>query len=88
MDKNSVGFYRIKNTVGPIDRIFRGFIGLIILIICYSLNLPILDFAILHIITVYFWVTGLTGWDPIYAIVKTAWGNAKETMSINGRFKI
>jgi len=88
MDKNSIGFYKVKNTVGPIDRILRGFIGLMILITTHSLNLTILDFALLHIITVYFWVTGLTGWDPVYALIKGAWGNAKDTMGINGRFKI
>ena len=86
MDKNNVAFCKIKNTVGPIDRIFRGFIGLMILVISYSLDLAILDFAIMHIVSVYFWVTGLTGWDPFYAIAKTTWHNAKETMSINGRF--
>ena len=82
----NVNFYKIKNTVGPIDRIFRGFIGLMILITAYALNLTILDFAIFHIVTIYFWVTGLTGWDPFYALIKTTLQNIRESNSINGRF--
>ena len=88
MDKDNPNFLKIKNMVGPMDRIFRSFIGLMGLVTAYSLDLNILDFAIMHIITVYLWVTGLTGWDPFYAITKTAWNSAKDNLAINGRFRL
>ncbi len=73
--------------VGPIDRMVRGGIGLIILLFTYGLHFTMAKFLFLHITAIFFWITGLTGWDPFYFAFKTAWGAYKDRRAINGRFK-
>jgi hypothetical protein len=55
--------------VGPIDRIFRFFIGLMILITAYVFDVHIVEFAVLHVICLYFWLSMLLGWDPFYGVI-------------------
>jgi len=73
--------------VGPIDRLARAGLGLIILLFTYSLDLPILQFAILHGLVCFIWLTALTGWDPFYHIVKITWKAYRTRSGISGRFK-
>ena len=73
--------------VGPIDRLLRGGIGLIILLFTYSLDLHILQFAGLHVVVCFIWLTALTGWDPVYYLVKKLWEAYKDNAAINGKFK-
>lgn len=73
--------------VGPIDRLLRGGIGLIILLFTYALHYTILEFAALHVLVCFIWLTAMTGWDPFYFIVKRAWSAYKDHAAMNGRFK-
>lgn len=73
--------------VGPIDRMVRGGLGLIIFLFAYNLPLHILQFTGLLVLVCFIWLTALTGWDPIYYIVKSTWNAYQEKSAINGRFK-
>ena len=73
--------------VGPIDRMVRGGIGLIILLFTYAVPMHILEFAGLHVVVCFIWLTGMTGWDPVYYLVKRLWEAYKDHAAINGRFK-
>lgn len=73
--------------VGPIDRLIRGGIGLLILLVTYKLHMTMDKFLILHVIVCFFWLTALTGWDPFYLLVKRVWEAYKDHAAISGRFK-
>jgi len=79
---------KINQIVGTVDRLIRFTIGFVILIIAYILNFSILHFAELHAITIYLWVSALTGWDPFYAISNQILKFYRTSAAINGRFKI
>ncbi len=72
--------------IGPIDRIIRVSIGFMILIFAYTLPLPTLDFAELHMVTVYLWVTVMVSWDPFYAIARKIKQARMERRVMSGKF--
>jgi len=79
-------FISANQVVGPIDRLTRGAIGFVILITSFALPLTIFQFAQMCGLTIYFYFTALTGWDPFYAVFYKFWRNYKDNAAINGRF--
>jgi hypothetical protein len=55
--------------IGPYDRIIRVMIGFLVLVVTYALHLSSNLFAIMHILSVYLWITTMIVWDPVYAAV-------------------
>jgi len=76
----------IEQVVGPIDRMMRAAIAFLIMVISFTLPFTIFEFAALCAVTLYFFFTALTRWDPIYAVFQLAWQNYKTNAAINGRF--
>jgi len=80
---------KIENSnqvVGPIDRLTRGAIAFIILVISFTLPLTIFEFAQMCGVTIYFFFTALTRWDPLYAIFYKLHQEYKDKSAIEGRF--
>ncbi len=77
---------RPRGLLSPIDRIVRLTIGFMILVFAYTLSLPTLDFAELHMVTVYLWVTVMVSWDPFYAIVHKIRKMRYEERVMSGKF--
>lgn len=79
-------FENIEHVVGPIDRMIRAAIAFLILVVSFTLPFTIVEFAALCGVTLYFFFTALTRWDPIYAVFQSAWQNYKDKAAISGRF--
>jgi len=80
-------FVSTNQIVGPVDRILRGAIALMVIIISFTLPLTIFEFAQFCGVTIYFFFTALTRWDPFYAVFQKAWQNYKDNAAMNrGRF--
>jgi len=86
MKNNKDSLLTSNHVVGPIDRMFRAVIGLVVLITSFAFDLNIVEMTKLFCITIYFWLTGLTGWDPFYSLAYKAWHHFKTEYDISGRF--
>jgi len=75
-----------NQVVGHIDRLTRGAIAFLILVISFTLPLSILEFAQMCGVTIYFFFTALTRWDPFYAVFYKLQQEYKDSAAINGRF--
>ncbi|MDH5259406.1 MAG: DUF2892 domain-containing protein [Gammaproteobacteria bacterium] len=83
---NKKKFINPNQVVGTIDCMFRGVAGLIILVASFAFSLSIFEMTELFSLTIYLWLTGITGWDPFYAIFYAVWRKYKANSGINGRF--
>ena len=86
MFNNNRNFVSSNQIVGPIDRMIRGTIALMVLVTSFTLPLTIFEFAEFCGVTIYFFFTALTRWDPFYAIFYRFWQNYKDNAAMNGRF--
>jgi len=79
-------YENINQVVGPVDRLTRGAIAFIILVVSFTLPFTILEFAQMCGVTIYFFFTALTRWDPFYAVFYRLHQEYKDNAAINGRF--
>ncbi len=79
-------FESANQIVGPIDRMIRGTIAFLVIVLSFTLPLTIFEFAAFCGVTIFFFFTALTRWDPFYAVVHLFWQNYKDNAAINGRF--
>jgi len=75
-----------NEVVGPVDRIVRAAIGFMILASSFALPLSIFEMTEMFIATIYLWLTGLTRWDPFYAVFYKVYHAYKTSSAIRGRF--
>ena len=87
MNKQKHHLDKINRIVSPMDSMIRAVIGVIIMICCYTLPIGIVEFLFWHMGICYFWLTGLTGWDPFYTVYLKFWRNLRDKLAIEGRFK-
>lgn len=86
MNRNRRQLESFNQVVGPIDRMIRTAIAFMVLIVSFTLPFSIFEFASLCGVTLYFFFTALTCWDPFYAVVQLLWQSYKDKAAINGRF--
>ena len=84
--KKSYKFENINQVVGPIDRLIRANIAVLILLTSFILSFEIFEFAIACGTSIYFFFTALTRWDPFYAVTFKVWNEYKDRLAIGGRF--
>lgn len=84
--KNEKAFISVNEVVGPVDRVVRAAVGLIILTASFTLQLSIFEMTEFFSVTIYLWLTGLTRWDPFYALFYKLFYAYKTNSAIKGKF--